>query len=86
MLLMDRIGFDFAHGRIDESAHPFCGGTSDDVRLTTRYDEADFSKALMGALHETGHALYKRGLPAEWRRQPVGAARHGGAREPVAVP
>jgi carboxypeptidase Taq len=29
----------------------------------------------MGALHETGHALYKRGLPAEWRRQPVGAAR-----------
>lgn len=73
--LMQRIGFDFAHGRIDESAHPFCGGTSDDVRLTTRYDEADFAKALMGALHETGHALYKLGLPAEWRRQPVGAAR-----------
>ncbi len=75
MLLMERIGFDFAHGRLDESAHPFCGGTSDDVRLTTRYDAADFSKALMGALHETGHALYKRGLPPEWRRQPVGAAR-----------
>jgi len=29
----------------------------------------------MGTLHETGHALYKRGLPPEWRRQPVGAAR-----------
>ena len=75
MTLMDRIGFDFAHGRIDESAHPFCGGTPDDVRLTTRYDEADFATALMGTLHETGHALYKSGLPAEWRRQPVGAAR-----------
>ncbi len=74
-LLMERIGFDFAHGRIDESAHPFCGGTPDDVRLTTRYDEADFATSLMGTLHETGHALYKRGLPAEWRRQPVGAAR-----------
>lgn len=73
--LMERIGFDFAHGRLDESAHPFCGGTPDDVRLTTRYDEADFSKALMGALHETGHALYTRGLPPEWRRQPVGMAR-----------
>jgi carboxypeptidase Taq len=23
-------------------------------------------------LHETGHALYQQGLPAEWRRQPVG--------------
>jgi carboxypeptidase Taq len=75
LLLMERIGFDFAHGRLDESAHPFCGGTPDDVRLTTRYDEADFAKALMGTLHETGHALYKRGLPEAWRRQPVGAAR-----------
>ena len=71
LTLMERIGFDF-DGRLDESAHPFCGGTPDDVRLTTRYDEADFSKALMGTLHETGHALYNRGLPAEWRRQPVG--------------
>jgi carboxypeptidase Taq len=73
--LIERIGFDFAHGRLDESAHPFCGGTADDVRITTRYDEADFAKALMGVLHETGHGLYERGLPAEWRRQPVGDAR-----------
>lgn len=73
--LMARVGFDFNHGRLDESAHPFCGGTPDDVRITTRYDEADFAKALMGTLHETGHALYNRHLPAEWRRQPVGAAR-----------
>jgi carboxypeptidase Taq len=75
LMLMERIGFDFAHGRLDESAHPFCGGTADDVRLTTRYDEADFAGALMATLHETGHALYQRGLPAEWRRQPVGTAR-----------
>jgi carboxypeptidase Taq len=73
--LMQRIGFDFAHGRLDESAHPFCGGVPDDVRITTRYDENDCSKALMGTLHETGHALYQRGLPAEWRLQPVGAPR-----------
>jgi carboxypeptidase Taq len=53
MTLMERIGFDFSHGRIDESAHPFCGGTPDDVRLTTRYDEADFATSLMGTLHET---------------------------------
>jgi len=72
LTLMERIGFDFLHGRLDESAHPFCGGTPDDVRLTTRYDENDFTKALMGTLHETGHALYNRGLPAEWRLQPVG--------------
>jgi carboxypeptidase Taq len=75
VLLMERVGFDFAHGRLDVSAHPFCSGAPDDVRITTRYDEGDFTKALMGVLHETGHALYKRNLPARWRLQPVGAAR-----------
>src|SRR5260370_24377044 len=75
MRLMERIGFHFAHGRLDVSAHPFCGGTPDDVRITTRYDEGDFARALMGVLHETGHALYQRGLPARWRLQPVGRAR-----------
>jgi carboxypeptidase Taq len=75
MTLMERIGFNFAHGRLDVSAHPFCGGTPDDVRITTRYSESDFAHALMGVLHETGHALYQRGLPAEWRLQPVGRAR-----------
>jgi carboxypeptidase Taq len=72
---MELFGFDFHHGRLDVSLHPFCGGTPDDVRITTRYDEADFRGALMGVLHETGHALYERGLPAPWRGQPVGDAR-----------
>jgi carboxypeptidase Taq len=75
VMLMQRIGFDFAHGRLDVSAHPFCGGIPDDVRITTRYSESDFARALMGVLHETGHALYQRGLPTEWRLQPVGRAR-----------
>jgi|TARA_R110002072_G_scaffold37226_6_gene109169 carboxypeptidase Taq len=73
--LMRAVGFDFDHGRLDTSAHPFCGGVPDDVRITTRYDEADFTTAMMGVLHETGHALYERGLPKAWRYQPVGAAR-----------
>ncbi len=73
--IMGVLGFDFQHGRLDISAHPFCGGTPDDVRITTRYDESDFATSLMGVIHETGHALYERGLPAQWRRQPVGRAR-----------
>ncbi len=79
--LMAAVGFDFTHGRLDTSLHPFCGGVPDDVRITTRYDEGDFAKALMGVLHETGHALYERGLPSEWRAQPVGAARGMAAHE-----
>jgi len=72
---MRALGFDFNHGRLDVSHHPFTGGVPDDVRLTTRYDEQDFTSALMGVLHETGHALYERGLPPAWRQQPVGDAR-----------
>lgn len=73
--LMKAVGFDFDHGRLDISHHPFCGGTADDVRLTTRYNEADFTSAIMGVLHETGHAMYELGLPKDWRLQPVGKAR-----------
>lgn len=73
--LMKRAGFDFARGRIDVSLHPFCGGADDDVRITTRYDERDFAKALMGVLHETGHALYEQNRPCAWKRQPVGRSR-----------
>ncbi len=73
--LMTAVGFDFDHGRLDVSLHPFCGGVPEDVRITTRYDENDFTSALMAVLHETGHAMYERQLPAAWRRQPVGHAR-----------
>jgi len=73
--VMQGLGFDFAHGRLDESLHPFCGGVPEDVRITTRYSEDQFVQALMGVIHETGHALYERNLPAEWRLQPVGVAR-----------
>lgn len=72
--LSERVGLDYEHARLDESLHPFCGGTPADVRLTTFYDEHDVSKALLGVLHETGHALYERGLPAAFARQPVGDA------------
>ena len=72
--LSARAGLEYEHARLDRSTHPFCGGTSTDVRITTRYDEADPAMALMGVLHETGHALYERGLPVAHARQPVGGS------------
>lgn len=70
--LMQRLGFSFENGRLDESHHPFCGGTQRDVRITTRYNTNEFLSSLMGVLHETGHALYEMNLPLEWYGQPVG--------------
>ena len=79
--LMTAAGFDFDRGRLDVSLHPFCGGADDDQRITTRYDESDFSSALMGVMHETGHALYEQGLPPAWRYLPVGESRGMGVHE-----
>jgi carboxypeptidase Taq len=73
--MMAVVGFDFERGRLDVSTHPFCGGADNDVRITTRYDEADFARALMGVMHETGHALYEQGRPQAMVHQPVGQAR-----------
>lgn len=72
--VMVALGFDFAAGRLDESTHPFCGGGGDDIRLTSRYVESDVLEGLFSVLHETGHALYEAGLPAEWRGRPIGNA------------
>ena len=73
--IMGVMGFDFNRGRLDISHHPFCGGIPDDTRITTRYNEENFTESLMGVIHETGHALYQQGLPTHWRNQPVGEAR-----------
>ncbi|MCP6606327.1 carboxypeptidase M32, partial [Klebsiella pneumoniae] len=37
--VMKLLGFNFDNGRVDVSAHPFCGGVPEDVRITTRYNE-----------------------------------------------
>jgi carboxypeptidase Taq len=69
------LGFDFHRGRLDTTAHPFCTGIGPgDCRMTTRYDPSDFSDALFGVLHETGHALYDQGLDPEHYGTPMGEA------------
>jgi carboxypeptidase Taq len=69
------LGFDFEAGRMDTSAHPFCGGVPEDVRMTTRYREDEFLPALMGTVHETGHGRYEQNRPRELLGQPVSEAR-----------
>ena len=79
--VMSLLGFDFQRGRQDVSVHPFCGGVPSDVRITTRYDEQDFTQSLMGIIHETGHARYEQGLPVDTLMLPVGQARSMGIHE-----
>jgi carboxypeptidase Taq len=78
---MRAVGFDFTHGSLAVSHHPFCGGVPSDVRMTTRYRTDEFLTSLMGVLHETGHALYEQGLQKEWSHWPLGKARGMGIHE-----
>ncbi|MGH8139153.1 MAG: carboxypeptidase M32 [Steroidobacteraceae bacterium] len=73
--VMRTMGFPFERGRLDESEHPFTEGVPGDIRVTTRLDPNDPFSGLLGALHETGHAMYDLGLPHDWRDQPVGRDR-----------
>ncbi len=79
--VMSVLGFDFAAGRLDEAAHPFSGGTSDDSRITTRYANDNVLEGLMGIIHETGHSRYETGLPRAWRYQPIGSSMGMGVHE-----
>jgi carboxypeptidase Taq len=81
LAVMKHLGFDFEGGRLDESAHPFSGGVPEDVRLTTRYSEDDFTRSLYATIHETGHARYEQNLPRDWLGQPIGRARSFGIHE-----
>ena len=79
--VMGVLGFDFDHGRLDVSHHPFCGGVQEDVRITTRYSTENFVESLMAVVHETGHAMYEQGRPKGFEGQPVGVARSMGIHE-----
>lgn len=69
----DQLGFDFERGRLDQSTHPFCGGSHcDDVRMTTRFHEAMLTDALSSTMHEAGHGLYEQGIPYEHFGTPCG--------------
>ena len=73
MGLIRMLGFDFEAGRQDISEHPFTTSFNPhDVRITTRIDEHDFSHMTWSCIHETGHALYEQGLPAQYYGLPLG--------------
>ena len=79
--LMAILDIDPDAARLDEAAHPFSGGVSDDSRITSRYDESNVIGGIMAIIHESGHSRYETGLNGDWRYQPVGASMGMGVHE-----
>jgi len=73
MYLIEQLGFDKEAGRQDISEHPFTTSfNKNDVRITTRINENDFSSMTWSCIHEAGHALYEQGLPENEYGLPCG--------------
>jgi carboxypeptidase Taq len=70
--LVRTLGYDFERGRQDDTTHPFCTTFStNDVRITTRFDPQFLSQGLLASVHEAGHAMYEQGCPTHLDRTPL---------------
>jgi carboxypeptidase Taq len=60
---LNKLGYDFNRGRLDNTHHPFMTTFNHgDVRITTRYKENDLTESLFSTIHEMGHAFYELGV------------------------
>jgi carboxypeptidase Taq len=61
--ILHSLGYELDRGRLDRSAHPFTTTLgSNDVRITTRYDQTLLLSSIFSTIHEIGHGLYELGV------------------------
>jgi carboxypeptidase Taq len=80
--LLSELPFGEDSWRLDPTEHPFAISIGrGDIRLTTRYDEANLGMAVFSALHESGHGLYEAGVDPALARTPLAKPRSLGLHE-----
>jgi carboxypeptidase Taq len=82
-VLLRGMGYDFSHGGIAVSPHPFTTsfGSPFDVRLTVHPDKHFIQSSVMAAIHEGGHAVYEQGSAPALARTPLAGGASMGAHE-----
>jgi carboxypeptidase Taq len=69
--ILERLGYSSEAWRLDPTVHPFATSISiDDIRLTTRYSEAD-AESIFHTAHEFGHGIYEHGIDRALERTPL---------------
>jgi carboxypeptidase Taq len=69
--ILERLGYSSEAWRLDPTIHPFATSIAlDDIRLTTRYSEADL-ESIFHTSHEFGHGIYEYGLDRQLDRTPL---------------
>lgn len=70
--LADAFAYDWSRGRLDLAVHPFSSGSGNDVRITTRVNEADPFNCFYSTIHEVGHAAYELAIDQAYLLTPLG--------------
>jgi carboxypeptidase Taq len=69
--ILERLGYTSEAWRLDPTVHPFATSIAlDDIRLTTRYSEADL-ESIFHTTHEFGHGIYEYGIDRSLNRTPL---------------
>lgn len=80
--VVEQLGYDFSRGRLDDTVHPFMLDLNrDDARITTRWDEHNFTMAVFGVIHEAGHGMYEQNISPEFDHTPLGTGTSMGIHE-----
>lgn len=62
-IILSRLGFRFAAGRIDIGAHPtILANSPNDVRIVNSYDPADLKSGIFNVLHCGGKGIYQQSI------------------------
>lgn len=65
--LINTFGYDLTRGAIRDTIHSFTSGIStDDIRITSNYDENNFTKSIFSVMHELGHAIYDQNIDKKY--------------------
>jgi carboxypeptidase Taq len=69
--ILEPLGYSSEAWRLDPTVHPFATSIAlDDIRLTTRYSEADL-ESIFHTTHEFGHGIYEFSMNHELDRTPL---------------
>jgi carboxypeptidase Taq len=70
--VLDQLGASRDSWRLDPTVHPFASSNStQDIRITTRYQPEFLQAALFGTMHEFGHGLYEHQISPTLERTPL---------------
>lgn len=71
-LIMEYLGYESSFGYLAETEHPFSSTFSiNDTRITTHYDEYDFTSNIFSVIHEVGHSMYNHQVNKDFEHYPL---------------